>query len=123
MVLPVYKTQPYLKRCIDSLLCHTLENIEIRIVNDDSPDESEKLIKDCYLKEKQNKSIKYIRHRYNKGLGVAGNTGLQNAQGKYVVFVDSDDWLEENCLQVLFSRGCTGASGFGWRVYFLFQWK
>lgn len=101
IILPVYKTELYLERCINSLLKQTMDDVEILIIDDASPDKSDVLIRKHYLGKNFRQAIKYIRHRYNRGLGVARNTGLQNAQGKYVVFIDSDDWLEEDCLQQL----------------------
>lgn len=101
IILPVYKTEVYLERCINSLLKQTMDDVEILIIDDASPDKSDVLIRKHYLGKNFRQTIKYIRHRYNRGLGVARNTGLQNAQGKYVVFIDSDDWLEEDCLQQL----------------------
>lgn len=98
IVIPMYNVEKYIGRCIDSCLKQKTVSIgcdyEIICVNDGSPDHSEDIAKSY---EGRINGIRTISQK-NKGLSGARNTGLKNAQGKYVWFVDSDDWIEENCL-------------------------
>lgn len=100
IIIPVYNTEKYLSKCINSVLHQTNTDYEIIIIDDGSTDQSP-IILDKYSEEYKN--IKVI-HQNNKGLGLARNTGLLNASGEYVVFLDSDDYLENNCLNILFKK-------------------
>jgi len=103
IVIPVYNVEEYLARCLDSVLNQTFENWEIILINDCSPDGSQKII-DSYAKK--DLRIKPIINEVNKGLGGARNVGLNAANGTYLMFLDSDDYisnesvLEELCYQV-----------------------
>ena len=94
-IVPVYNTEKYLKRCLDSLAKQTYKNYEIIIVNDGSTDNSEKII-DNYIKKYNN--ILLIKQK-NEGLSEARNNGVKKAKGKYLIFVDSDDYVEKNLLE------------------------
>ncbi|MBQ9071775.1 MAG: glycosyltransferase [Bacilli bacterium] len=94
IIIPIYNTEKFLKKCIDSVINQTLKDYEIILVNDGSKDNSEKIVKD-YLKKYGN--IKYIKQE-NKGLSVARNIGVKNAQGEYILFLDSDDYLNKDLL-------------------------
>lgn len=99
IIVPVYNVEKYLSKCLDSLINQDIpvDEYEIIIVNDESPDNS-LLIAEEYSKKYKNISI--ISQK-NKGLGGARNTGIRAARGKYLLFVDSDDYIEKNCLQLL----------------------
>ncbi len=90
IIVPVYNTEKYLKRCLDSLLRQTLEDIEIIIVDDGSKEPCSRL---CDQLSETDSRIKVI-HKLNGGLGFARNTGIEAATGEYVGFVDSDDYIE-----------------------------
>ncbi len=90
IIVPVYKTEQYLKKCIDSILAQKYQNYELILVDDGSPDRSGKIC-DEYA-EKDNR-IKVI-HKQNGGLVSARIAGLQIAEGDYVGYVDSDDWID-----------------------------
>lgn len=94
VILPVYNVQAYLERCVRSVLQQDFNDYEVILVDDGSTDGSAELC-DC-LAEK-NKSIRVI-HQKNGGLAAARNTGMEAAQGQYIWFVDSDDWVEANAL-------------------------
>ena len=97
-VLPVYKVMPYLERCVLSLLSQTYKNSEIILVDDGSPDDSGKLCDELATRDGRIRVI----HQENKGLSGARNTGIDNATGEYIIFVDSDDyWLLNDGLQTL----------------------
>lgn len=91
IVVPAYNVSNFLDRCIESLVKQTYSNLEIIIVDDGSRDSTGDL---CDLWEKKDNRIKVI-HKRNQGLGLARNTGLQSCKGKYISFVDSDDFVEK----------------------------
>ena len=93
VIVPVYNVEKYIEKCLDSLVNQTLEDIEIIIVNDGSTDNSETIIKK-YLEKYPNK-IAYLT-KQNGGLSDARNFGLLYAQGEYIAFLDSDDYVEKN---------------------------
>lgn len=98
VIVPVYKVEKYLERCIQSLLKQTYKNLEIILVDDGSPDKAPSICDD-YAKKFD--CIKVI-HKNNGGLSSARNAGLEIAKGDYIGFVDSDDWVEENMYEYLF---------------------
>lgn len=97
VIVPVYQVESYLERCIDSILKQTLTNIEILLIDDGLKDISSQIY-DGY--EQIDNRIRVI-HKENKGLSFARNCGLDYATGKYILFVDSDDWIEESMLEEL----------------------
>ena len=98
IIVPMYNVELYLRKCINSILNQTYKNIEIILVDDGSPDNSGK-IADAFAK--MDSRIKVI-HQENRGLCGARNAGLEVATGKYIGFIDSDDWISIDCLQLLF---------------------
>ena len=103
IIVPVYNVEKYLTKCLDSLVNQTLSEIEIIIVNDGSPDNSKKII-DKYLKEYPNK-IKYYE-KANGGQGSARNLGLTKATGKYIGYVDSDDYVNPEMYEKMYQKAC-----------------
>lgn len=101
VIVPVYNVEKYLERCLKSVLRQTYKNLEIILVDDGSKDLSGKI---CDSWEKKEKRIKVI-HKKNGGLASARNEGVKLSNGKYLIFVDSDDWIAldtiEYCLQLL----------------------
>lgn len=102
VVVPVYNTEKYLRRCLDSLVNQTLKDIEIIIINDNSPDNS-KLILDEYEKKYKDK-IKVFHNKTNKGIGYNRNLGIKKATGEYIAFVDSDDWVNETMYEKMYNK-------------------
>lgn len=98
VIVPVYKVEKYLNRCIDSIIKQTYHNLEIILVNDGSPDNSGKI---CDEYVKKDKRIKVI-HKPNGGLSDARNYALEIAEGEYIGFVDSDDYIKEDMFQTLY---------------------
>jgi glycosyltransferase involved in cell wall biosynthesis len=98
VIIPVYNTASYLTRCVNSILSQTYKSIEIIMVNDGSTDNSDDIIKSL---KAQNDNIKYVNIENNKGLSYARNIGIENAEGEYLGFVDSDDWIENNMYEKL----------------------
>lgn len=95
VIVPVYNTSPYLRRCLDSLLSQTLKDIEIICVNDGSTDESPQIL-DEYAK--RDGRVRVI-HQENSGVSAARNAALALVQSPYVGFVDSDDWVDAETYQ------------------------
>lgn len=97
IIIPVYNVEKFLDRCVQSVLSQTLKNIEIILVEDGSPDNCPALC-DAYAEKAPR--IKVI-HKPNGGLASARNAGLRAASGKYILFVDSDDWIDETTAEEL----------------------
>ena len=97
IIVPVYNAEKYLKKCLNSICCQTHENLEIILINDGSTDDSANICKQFQSKDKR---IIYIE-KENEGQGKARNTGLENMTGKYVSFVDSDDYIDINMIKIL----------------------
>lgn len=97
IVIPVYNVEKYLKICVDSVIKQTYENIEIILVDDGSTDSSSYI---CDMLSKEDKRI-YVIHKKNEGLGLARNTGIDVAKGKYIIFIDSDDFVNETMVEDL----------------------
>lgn len=95
VIVPVYKVEPFLKRCVDSIISQTYKNLEIILVDDGSPDNCGTIC-DEYA-EIDNRV--YVIHKKNGGVSSARNVGIEQAKGDYIAFVDSDDWLEENMFE------------------------
>lgn len=100
IVVPVYNVEQYLKKCVESILAQTISNIEIILVDDGSTDQSGVI---CDELSEQDGRIKVI-HQKNSGLSGARNTGIEVAQGRYIAFVDSDDYVAEDYIEVMLER-------------------
>lgn len=97
IVVPIFNVEKYLARCLDSILIQARDNVELILINDGSTDNSEAII-NTYLEKYQN--IKYIK-KENSGLSDTRNVGINEATGEYIMFVDSDDYLEKELLNRL----------------------
>ena len=100
IIIPVYNVENYLKKCLDSVISQTLDDIEIICVNDGSKDNSLKILLDYAEK---NSNIKII-NKENGGLGNTRNIGISCANGEYIGFVDSDDWVSEDMFEKLYDN-------------------
>ena len=100
VIVPMYKVERYIKFCIDSILNQTFQDFEIIIIDDASPDNCYEICQKLYG---NNEKVRILKHAYNKGLSEARNTGIENARGKYVYFVDSDDLIVPNALEILYN--------------------
>lgn len=97
--MPVYKAEKYLHRCVDSILSQSFTDWECFLVDDGSPDRSGAI---CDEYAKKDARVKVI-HKKNEGPGVARNTGIDNATGKYILFIDSDDWVGPKHIEHLYT--------------------
>lgn len=100
VIVPVYNVEQYIVRCIESLINQTMDAIEIILVDDGSTDKSGSI---CDLYAERNEKIQVI-HKKNAGQGLARNEGIKAAEGKYISFVDSDDYLELNAYETITQR-------------------
>ena len=100
VIVPCYKVEEYLPKCIDSLTSQTLEDIQIILVDDGSPDSSGQICD----KAKANDERIIVIHKENGGVSAARNDGLEKANGRYVIFVDSDDYMPTDALEILYNR-------------------
>ncbi len=98
VVIPIYKVEKYLQKCLDSIINQSYKNLEIILVNDGSPDNCGKI---CDEYAKKDTRIKVI-HKENGGLSDARNIGIKNANGKYITFIDSDDYITEDYVEYLY---------------------
>ncbi len=98
IIVPIYNAEKYLNKCIKSLINQTKKELEFILVNDGSTDSSEEIIKSY-----KDKRIKYFKNK-NQGIGKTRNFGMKKATGKYIMFLDSDDYLATNACEELFSK-------------------
>lgn len=98
IIIPVYKAENYIRKCVDSLLAQTFKDYEILLIDDGSPDRSGEI---CDEYETKDSRIR-VFHKANEGVSRARNLGIDNVTGQWLTFVDSDDWVEPNYLQTLF---------------------
>ena len=101
IIVPCYNVERYLPKCIESLCNQTLKDIEIILVDDGSPDNSGKICDEWAAKDNRIRVI----HKFNGGVSAARNDGLAIAIGEYVLFCDSDDWMEQNACELLYEAG------------------
>lgn len=100
VIVPVYKVEKYLEKCIDSILNQTYLNIEVILVDDGSPDNCGNI---CDMYARKDSRVSVI-HKENGGLSDARNVGMQEITGDYLLFVDSDDYIESDMLAVMYKR-------------------
>ena len=96
IIVPIYNADRYLNKCLDSLVNQTKKELEFILINDGSTDNSESIIK-SYKDDR----IKYFK-RSNHGIGNTRNFGINKSTGQYIIFLDSDDYLEDNACEVLY---------------------
>lgn len=104
VIIPVYKVENCIEKCVRSLFGQTLKNIQYIFVDDASPDHSidkvKKVLEDYPERESQ---CLFLRHEFNKGVTAARNTGLKYAEGNYIMYCDSDDWISFDLLELMYS--------------------
>lgn len=100
IVVPVYNSEKYIDRALESLCGQTYQNLEILLIDDGSPDNS---LKHCKVWAAKDDRIKLF-HQENAGVAAARNKGIDAATGKYLMFFDGDDWIEKNMLEVLYEE-------------------
>ena len=101
VIVPVYNASKYLEKCLRSIINQSYKNLEIILINDGSSDESLKI---CNKYKTIYSNIKVIDLIKNCGVSYARNQGILNLSGKYIIFIDADDWLEYNMIEILYSN-------------------
>lgn len=100
VIVPIYKVEKYLNKCVDSILSQTYRDFEVILVDDGSPDKCPQI---CDEYAKKDKRVRVI-HKKNAGLVAARNTGIKEAKGNYICYVDGDDWVFNNLLQTVWDK-------------------
>ena len=100
IIIPVYNVEKYIRRCLDSVLAQTLAGFECILVDDRSPDKCPEI---CDSYAKKDARVKVIHKKQNEGLPQARKTGFENSSGEYIIFIDSDDWIEPDMIEKLYS--------------------
>lgn len=100
VIVPIFNVEKYLEKSVNSIINQTYKNIEIILVDDESPDNCGKI---CDEYSKKDNRIKVI-HKKNGGLSDARNAGVKIAEGEYILFIDSDDWIENNMIEILYKN-------------------
>ena len=98
VIVPIYKVEKYLDRCVRSVLAQTFRDFELILVDDGSPDSCPQMCDDWAKKDSRIRVI----HQNNQGLSAARNTGIRAASGEYINFIDSDDWVADTLLSDLY---------------------
>ena len=100
VIIPAYNVERYIQTAIDSVLSQTFADFEIIVVDDKSTDNTVNTVRTLYSTEPR---VRLVCHSQNRGLGPSRNTGMENARGQYVTFLDGDDWIENQTLEKLFA--------------------
>ena len=100
VIVPVYKAEKYLRKCVDSILAQTFKDFEVLLVDDGSPDKSGEI---CDEYAKKDPRVR-VFHKENGGVSSARQCGLDNARGEYTIHADPDDWVEPNMLEELYAK-------------------
>ncbi len=100
IIIPFYNTEPYMRKCLDSVTHQTYKNLEIICINDESPDGCLAVLKEYAARDERI----IIIDKQNEGPSLARNAGLERASGEYIMFLDSDDWLDTDAVEQMLSR-------------------
>lgn len=115
VIIPVFGVEKFIRKCAETLMEQTLQEVEYIFVNDATPDGSINVLKDVIGRYPHRlPHVKIIEHERNKGLPAARNTGLSNATGEYVLHCDSDDYLEKNALERLYNAAMEHCADIAW---------
>ncbi len=117
VIVPVYKAENYLHRCVDSLLAQTFTDFEVLLIDDGSPDKSGEICDEYARKDNRI----HVFHKKNEGVSSARNLGIETAMGEYTIHIDSDDWVEPNMLKELYSKAKESNADIVFCDYFLHQ--
>jgi glycosyltransferase involved in cell wall biosynthesis len=107
IIIPIYNVEEYIERCLFSVFNQTYTDIEIILVNDCSPDNSMVRVDEILSQRPKETRVRIINHEENQGLSGARNTGISNAEGEYLYFLDSDDAITLDCIEILVDN-CKG---------------
>lgn len=100
VIVPIYKVEDYLRRCLDSIINQTFSNLEIILIDDDSPDNCGRICNEYAAKDDRI----IVLHQSNEGLAETRNIGIKKATSQYIVFIDSDDYIENTMIEILYNN-------------------
>ena len=100
VVVPIYNVEKYLNKCVESILNQTYKDFELILVDDGSPDHCPEI---CDEYAERDARVRVI-HKENEGLVAARNTGIKEAKGEYICYVDGDDWIANNLLETVWKK-------------------
>ena len=100
IIIPVYNSEKYLKTCLDSVIYQNFKNFEVICINDGSKDNSLQILQEYAIKDNRI----FVINQQNTGQGIARNRALAQAKGKYILYLDSDDWLEDEALEKIYDK-------------------
>lgn len=115
VIIPIYGVEKFIERCVDTLMQQTLKEVEYIFVNDATPDHSMEVLQDVLARYPERKDCVVVAtHEINKGLPAARNTGLQMARGEYIFHCDSDDFVEPDMLETLYTEAVRKQADIVW---------
>lgn len=111
VIIPVYKAEPYIERCVRSLFSQTLDDLEYIFIDDCTPDNSISVLK-AVLDEYPNRrdQVKIVNHQHNQGVSQSRQDGFDATTGEYVIHCDPDDWIEPEMYELLYDKQKVGTS-------------
>ena len=101
IIIPIYNTEKYLEKCINSVISQTYKNIEVILINDGSTNEC--CVNICKRFEMLDNRVKFY-DKNNNGVSETRNFGIEKAKGKYLIFIDSDDWIGKDTIKILYEK-------------------
>lgn len=104
IIIPIYKAEKFIERCVKSLLNQDFESIEYIFINDATPDDSFKILKKLVDQCNRKGDIKLLENEYNLGVAKTRKKGMLEASGEYVIQIDADDWIEPNMISALYNK-------------------
>ena len=104
VIIPIYNVAPYIERCLLSVITQTYDALEIVLIDDCGVDDSMKIAESTLQNVEHLRIVKILHHEKNRGLSAARNTGIMAATGRYLFFLDSDDWIKPDCIQQMVER-------------------
>lgn len=120
VIVPVYKVEKFIERCVHSLMEQTMKNVEYIFVDDASPDDSMLILQKVLVNYPERRdNVKILTHTKNKGLPAARNTGLSVANGEYIFHCDSDDFVEKDLLLTLYETAYREKADIVWSDYYI----
>lgn len=120
VIIPIYKVEKFIERCVRSLMEQTMDNVEYIFVDDASPDDSIQILQTVLADYPGRRNdVRILTHAENKGLPAARNTGLAVATGEYIFHCDSDDFVEKNLLSTLYETACRENADIVWSDYYI----
>ena len=120
VIVPIYKVERFIARCVTSLMKQTLQDVEYIFVDDATPDQSLSILQEVLVAYPERKKyVKILHHKDNQGLPAARNTGLEVSEGEYIYHCDSDDYVEPDMLETLYNEALKNNADIVWCDWFL----